>query len=86
MTQTVTEFLKTAASLIPDFDGRVENLASFIDALELVNSIKESHEAVAVSLVKTRLKGLARNLISNADSLRRIIDTLKTRLRANQWK
>lgn len=77
MTQTVTEFLKTAASLIPDFDGRVENLASFIDALELVNSIKESHEAVAVSLVKTKLKGLARNLISNEDSLRRIIDTLK---------
>lgn len=77
MTQTVVEFLKTAASLIPDFDGKVENLTSFIDALELVNSIKESHEAIAVSLVKTKLKGSARNLISNEDSLTRIIDTLK---------
>lgn len=76
MSQTVVEFLKTAASLILDFDGRLENLASFIDALELVDPIKESHESVAVLLVKTKLKGLARNLVDKENSLQHIIDTL----------
>lgn len=77
MSQTVVEFLKTASSLIPDFDGKAENLTSFLDALNLVDSIKESHDTVAVSLVKTKLKGTARNLISNEISLSQIINTLK---------
>lgn len=68
--------MKTAASLILDFDGRLENLASFIDALELVDPIKESHESVAVLLVKTKLKSLARNLVDKENSLQHIIDTL----------
>lgn len=77
MTQSVVDFLKTATSLIPDFDGKSENLRSFLDALELVDSIKETHETVAISLVKTKLKGSARNLISNESSLAQIINTLK---------
>lgn len=76
MTQSVVDFLRTASNLIPDFDGKAENLRSFLDALELVNSIKESHGIVAVSLVKTKLKGAARNLISNETSLEQIIATL----------
>lgn len=77
MTQTVVEFLNTASKLIPDFDGRAENLQSFLDALNLVDSIKGNHDAVAVNLVKTKLKGTARNLISLEITLQEIITKLK---------
>lgn len=36
MAQTLTEFIKLATSLIPEFDGRHENLLSFLDALGLL--------------------------------------------------
>lgn len=78
MPQTKVEFLNTASKLIPDFDGKTENLQSFLDSLNLVDSIQETHEQVAVELVKTKLKGTARNLISNESSLQQIIAKLKT--------
>lgn len=81
MSQTTVEFLKTASSLLPDFDGRFENLQSFIDALQLINSIKETHEAVAISLIKTKLKGTSRNLITNETSLDQIITTLRSKVK-----
>lgn len=81
MTQTVVEFLSTASRLIPDYDGRPDNLQSFIDALCLVDSIKESHEAVAINLVKTKLKGAARNLISNETTLLTVITKLKSSIK-----
>jgi len=81
MAQTQVQFLKTASSLIPDFDGKAENLRSFLDALQLVNSIKETHESTAVQLIKTKLKGNARNLISNENSIAQIISTLSNTVR-----
>lgn len=69
MASEVLQFLKTASSLIPDFDGKPENLQSFLDALQLVDSIKESHEATAVNIIKTKLKGHVRNLISNESTI-----------------
>jgi len=56
MVITPTEFLKLAKSIIQEFDGNAENLKSFLDSLNLVNSLKESHEALAVSLNKTKLR------------------------------
>lgn len=76
MTQTVVEFLNTASKLISDFDGKPENIRSFIDSLSLVNSIKGEHESVAISLIKTKLKGNARNLINNESSITEIINKL----------
>lgn len=76
MPQSVTEFLGLAARLIPEFDGKPENLQSFIDALRLVDSVKETHEAVAVNVVKTKLKGTARNLISDETTINGVIATL----------
>ncbi|XP_037821238.1 diacylglycerol kinase A-like [Lucilia sericata] len=76
MTQTVVEFLNTASKLIPDFDGSAENLQSFLDALNLVGTIRENHEAVAIQLVKTKLRGTARNLISDETTLSEIIAKL----------
>lgn len=77
MAQTMTEFLNTASKLITDFDGKAENLQSFIDALSLIDSIKGTHEATAVSLIKTRLRGSARNLISTENTIISIINKLK---------
>lgn len=77
MPQTVVEFLSTASKLITDFDGKSENLRSFLDSLTLVDSIKETHESIAISLIKTKLKGTARNLISNETTIRDIIAKLQ---------
>jgi len=56
MAITPTELLKLASSLIPKFDGKAENLESFLNSLILVNSLKELHEALAFNLIKTKLK------------------------------
>jgi len=81
MAITPIEFLKLASSLIPEFDGKAENLKSFLDSLTLVNSLKESHEALEVNLIKTKLKGHARNLIDNENSISEIIEKLKNKVK-----
>lgn len=78
MPQTVIEFLNIASKLIPDFDGKVENLQSFLDALNLVDSLKESHEAIAVNLIKTKLKGCSRNLITSESTIQGIVAKLSS--------
>jgi len=78
MAQTLTEFIKLATSLIPEFDGRHENLQSFIDALGLLDTLKGTHETTAISLIKTKLKGHARNLISNEQTIAAIIIQLSS--------
>jgi len=45
----------------------------------LVNSLKESHEALAVNLIKTKLKDHARNLIDNENSISEIVNKLKNK-------
>lgn len=78
MPQTIVEFLGTAAKILPTFDGNSVNLQSFIDALSLLDTIKDTHEAVAVNLVKTKLTGTARNLISTETTIADIIAKLKS--------
>lgn len=78
MAQTPIDFLNTAAKLIPDFDGKPDNLRSFLDSLQLLDSIKGNHEALAINLIKTKLKGNARNLINNENTITEILNKLKT--------
>jgi len=78
MAQTVTEFIKLATSLLPEFDGKPENLQSFLDSLDLLDTLKGTHEPTAISLIKTKLKGHARNLISNEQTIAAIITQLST--------
>ena len=68
MTQTVVEFLNTASKLVIDFDGRSENLRTFIDSLHLLNTIKGHEEAARVPLIKTKLKGTASGLVSSVSA------------------
>lgn len=48
MAQTNVDFFNTATKLIPVFDGKAENLQSFIDALQILELIKGEHEQFAV--------------------------------------
>jgi len=45
MTMTPVEFLNIASKLLPDFDGKFENLQRFLDALSLVDSITRKHSS-----------------------------------------
>lgn len=81
MAESLVEFLKLSSSLLPEFDGRAENLRSFKDALLLIDTLKGSYEAQAIILIKTKLKGCARNLISNEATITAIIDTLTTKIK-----
>ena len=81
MTQTVEQFIATASRFIFDFDGKSVNLQSFIDGLTTVDLIKGDHEDLAVSLIKTKLKDSARQLITNETTIEQIIKTLKTTIR-----
>jgi len=58
--------------------GKAENLTSFIDALQIIESIKGEHEQLAVSIIKTKLKGVARNLIGNDTTITGVIFRLKS--------
>jgi len=78
---TPAEFINTAAKLIPDFDGKFENLQRFLDALTLLDSIKGDHESIAITLIKTKLIGTARNLISSETSINLIKSTLISKVK-----
>jgi len=77
MAQSNIDFINTASKLIPVFDGKAENLTSFIDALQIIESIKGEHEELAVSIIKTKLKGVARNLIGNETTITEVISRLR---------
>lgn len=82
MSQSITEFLSSAAKILPEFDGKAENLQSFIDALNILDMIKDNHEAVAVTLIKTKLKGASRHLITNQNTITDIIQKLKASVKS----
>lgn len=77
MSQTGVEFLNTGSKLITEVNGKSENLLSFIDSLLPVDSVKGTHEPTAVSLIKTKLQGNARDLISNENSKANITTKLQ---------
>lgn len=82
MPMTTTEFFNLASKIIPNqFDGNVDNFRSFLDSLELLQENSADHQDRAVSFVKTRLAGKARNLISDGDGLNDIARKLKNALK-----
>jgi len=54
MAQYNIDFINTASKLIPAFDGKAENKTSFIDALQIIESIKGEHEQLAVYIIKSK--------------------------------
>lgn len=82
MALTVVEFLTFASKLLPEFNGLPENLQSFLDALSLVHVNVGTHSATAVELVKSRLRGTARNYITNETDIPAIIITLRNNIKS----
>ena len=76
---TPAEFLSTASKLLPDFDGSYENLQRFLDAISLVQAVSTDNEATAVVLIKSKLTGHVRKLITNETT----IESIKTALITN---
>jgi len=61
MEQSNIDFINTASKLIPVLDGKAENLTSFIDALQIIESKEGEHEKLAVS-IKTRENAIVEHL------------------------
>lgn len=81
--------IKLGTTFIPMYDECPETLHSFIDAIELFNSITNDEFASATQeqkhmveniiwrLVKTRLSGTVRQIVNDNQNLQEIITTLK---------
>lgn len=75
---TPTEFLNLASKLIPDFDSNPNTIQKFLNALNLIETIKENNETIAVSLIKTKVSGKAENAIAQATTIEQIKTILKS--------
>lgn len=73
------DFINTATKLLPEFDGKAEGLQTFLNSLDLLETIKETHESVAVAIIKTKVKG---TLLTAIDS-ETTINGIKTIIKAN---
>lgn len=81
------EFFNLASKLVPNsFDGSVNNLRSFLDALDLLKQNSNGHENNAVAFVKTRLLGKARDLINNEQTLDEIIAKLRIEIKGESTR
>ena len=76
--------LKTTANqILFQFDGSIDKLRSFIDALTVLNEeTEDAYQAYAVSLVKIKLTGDARLAITNETTLNEIITTLEQNIKS----
>lgn len=78
MVVTAIDFTKLAAGLIPEFDGTVSNLQSFLDALAIIDAQSENHGDLAAKIAKTKLKGNTRQLVTDEDDT---IEKISNKLR-----
>ncbi|XP_055837524.1 translation initiation factor IF-2-like [Episyrphus balteatus] len=78
---TPIEFINIATKLLPEFDGKVENLNKFINALDLLETIKETNEAIAIKLIKTKLNQTVSRLLTNETTIEAIKVTLVTNIK-----
>ena len=89
ITMNKVEFLKLAAATINrSFEGDPLKLNSFIDAIELLDSIASSElKDTLILFVKTRLEGKAREIIpENPTSIQDIIKILKNKIKPENSK
>ena len=77
MVQTAIDTLNLATKIVPQFNGSLKNLQGFLDALQPIDTLKATHEGTVVEVIKTRLMGNARTLITTENSIKEIANTLK---------
>lgn len=81
MPMNAVEFLNFSSKILPEFDGKSDNLQRFLDSISLTQTQAENHELTLIHLIKTKLVGSARNLITNENTVNAIIETLKSKVK-----
>lgn len=74
-------FISLATKILPVFDGKAENLQTFTDALNLLSTQVGEHADLAIAIIKTKLTGTARTLITDEATIPAIIATLGNRVK-----
>lgn len=84
------QFLKLASATINyTFSGEILKLQSFIDSIELLESMADTNDTkkLLVSFVKTKIDGVAREqLPEDCDSIKKIIESLKKNIKVESSK
>lgn len=81
MPLSALDFLNFATKILPEFDGRSENLRRFLDAISWAQTQIEGHENLCVELIKTKLVGSSRNLVGKENSIDQIVNCLKSKVK-----
>jgi len=71
----------SSSILESEISNNITMAQSIIDALQIIESIKGEHKQLAVSIIKTKLKGVARNLIGNETTITKDISRLKSNVK-----
>lgn len=80
-TEMALEFVNFATKVVPEFDGKPENLQRFFDGLDLMNTQIGTHLQTAISIIKTKLAGNCRSIITNENSIEAVKATLRLKIR-----
>lgn len=86
MAKSAIEFINFATKTIPEFDGSPAELQRFVDAVNLVNKNVGEFVESAIEVVKSKLKGTARNYITNEATLVAIVNKLKDKVKPESPK
>ena len=70
--------IELAIKILPEFDGKFNNLQKFIDGLHLLESLKDTHENVAVQIIQTNISGTARISINGLNTISAISEKLNS--------
>lgn len=85
--QAKEKFINTYSKLLPDYDGKFENLGRFIDACDLLkDSAGTTHVQTAIKLIQTKLGSVPRTYITNEDTIDKVVEKLKNSIKPDSSK
>lgn len=81
---SVLEIIKTASTLIPEFDGKSDKLEATLDAIRALDTlVTDQNRNAAISVTLSKLTGKARSVVgANPETLQVIINQLTTGCRS----
>lgn len=76
------KLLNMVSRILPTFDGSIHAKQAFIDSLHNLVQNNAAQQQLAVAVIKLKLIGSARLLISEENTVRQIFDRLNDEIRA----
>ena len=78
---TALEIIKTASTLIPEFDGNSDHLSRVINAIKALSTVvTEATKVTAIQVILSKLSGKARSAVGeNPQEIQEIIDGLQAK-------